>query len=152
MNQHQRIMGEIARQYEFLSDAILVSPSSLAHRAFEAFSTGEEEEHIQYGAVEHYKQLSREFLRRRKTADGEDNDAHGAQGLLDLGTRFSGKLQDRYPVPRADGEEPAYKRRFDLTAEERAWNVRQLRKSAVARREHADALEAEGQIVGIAAE
>lgn len=150
MNQHQRIVAEIARQYEFLADAVLVSPASLAHRAFEAFGTGDEDAHIQYASIEHFKQLSREFLRRRKTPDGEENDAHGSQGSLDLGTRFSGKLQDRYPVPRAEGEEPAYKRRCDLTAEERAWNVRQLRKSAVARREHADALEAEGQLVSAA--
>jgi hypothetical protein len=150
VNQHQRIMGEIARQYEFLEDAILVAPSSLAHRAFEAFSTGEEEAHIQYASLEHFKQMSREFLRRRKTPDGEENEAHGSQSEMDLGTRFSGKLQDRYPVPRGEGEEPAYKRRFDLTAEERAWNVRQLRRSAIARREHADALEAEGQLVSAA--
>jgi hypothetical protein len=150
VNQHQRIMGEIARQYEFLEGSVLVSPSSLAHRAFECFATGEEEPHIQYASLEHLKQMSREFLRRRKTPDGEENEAHGPQGEMDLGTRFSGKLQDRYPIPRVDGEEPAYKRRFDLTAEERAWNVRQLRRSAVARREHADALEAEGQIVNAA--
>jgi hypothetical protein len=147
MNQHQRIMNEIAQQYEFLSESVIVAPSSLAHRAFEAFSTGEEEAHIQYASLEHFKQMAREFLRRRKTPDGEENEAHVAQGDLDLGTRFSGKLQDRYPIPRSNGEEPVYKRRFDLTAEERAWNVRQLRRSAIARREHADALEAEGQIV-----
>jgi len=150
VNQHQRIMGEIAQQYEFLSEAVIVAPSSLAHRAFEAFSTGEEEAHIQYASLEHFKQMAREFLRRRKTPDGEENEAHAAQGDLDLGTRFSGKLQDRYPIPRPNGEEPAYKRRFDLTAEERAWNVRQLRRSAIARREHADALEAEGQLVSAA--
>jgi hypothetical protein len=147
VNQHQRIMSEIARQYEFLAEAVLVSPSSLAHRAFEAFSTGEEELHIQYTSLEHFKQMSRDFLRRRKTPDGEENEAHSAQGEMDLGTRFSGKLQDRYPIPRPNGEEPAYKRRFDLTPEERRWNVRQLRRSAGARLEHADALEAEGQLV-----
>lgn len=150
MNQHQRIMGEIQRQYEFLEDAVIVSPSGLAHIVFESFSTGEEEAHIQYTSIEHLKQMAREFLRRRKTPDGEENEAHGAQGDLDLGTQFSGKLQDRYPIPRKQGEEPAYKRRFDLTAEERRWNVRQLRRSAGARLEHADALEAEGQLVSAA--
>jgi hypothetical protein len=150
MNQHQRIMEEIARYYEFLDEAVVVSPSSLAHRAFESFSTGKEEAHIQYASLEHFKQMSREFLRRRKTPDGEENEAHAAQGDLDLGARFSGKLQDRYPIPRQNGEEPAYKRRFDLTPEERRWNVRQLRRSAGARMEHADALEAEGQLVAAA--
>ena len=71
-------------------------------------------------------------------------------GELDLGVSFSGKLQDRYPLPRKAGEEAAYKLRSHLTPEERRWNVMQLRKSAHARLEHADALEAEGQIIGAA--
>jgi hypothetical protein len=63
------------------------------------------------------------------------------------GDLFSGALQNRYPLPRSAGDEPVYKLRSRLTAEERAWNVQQLRKSSQARLEHADALEAEGQLV-----
>lgn len=151
MNQHQHINAELERQYSFLSDAILINPSALAHRAYETFATGEEDAHIQYASLEHIKQMARAFLRSRKDADGDMNEAHGAQGNLDLGTAFSGKLQDRYPLPRADGEEPVYKLRSELTDEERAWNAQQLRKSARSRLEHADALEAEGQMKATAA-
>lgn len=145
MSTHHQIMAEIARQYTFLSDAVIISPSALAHRAFEAFSSGEEEPHIQYASLEHLKHMARVFLAKRKDADGDENDAHFAQGEMDFGTSFSGQLQDRYPLQRKAGEEPAYKLRQHLTAEERAWNAAQLRKSARARLEHADALEAEGQ-------
>lgn len=150
MNQHQQINAEFERQYAFLDGAVIISPSALAHRVFETFSTGEEEAHIQYTSLEHLKHMARVYLARRKDADGDLNDAHCAQGDLDLGTTFSKKLQDRYPLPRQAGEEPAYKLRSELTAEERAWNVQQLRKSARARMEHADALEAEGMMIGAA--
>lgn len=150
MNQHQQINGEFERQYAFLDGAVSIMPSALAHRVFETFSTGDEEAHIQYASLEHLKHMARVYLARRKDADGDMNEAHGAQGDLDLGTSFSRKLQDRYPLPRQPGEEPAYKLRSELTADERAWNVQQLRKSARARMEHADALEAEGQMLGAA--
>jgi len=148
VNLHQQIQIELERQYTFLSDAILISPTGLAHRVFEAFSTGKEEPHIQYTSVEQLKQMARKFLAKKKDPDSDENEAHGE---LDLGPRFSGKLQDRYPLPRKDGEEPVYKLRGHLTSEERAWNVTQLRKSARARLEHADALEAEGLTSGAAA-
>lgn len=152
MNQHQQINGEFERQYAMLDGAIIISPSALAHRVFEQFSTGEESPGIAYAGLEHLKHMARVFLARRKDADGDLNDAHGAQAEMDLGTSFSNKLQDRYPLPRKDGEEACYKLRSQLTMEERAWNANQLRKSARARMEHADALEAEGlaQIGGAA--
>lgn len=145
MNQHQQINSELDRQYAFLSGAIIISPAALAHRVFETFSTGEEEPHIQYTSLEHLKHMARVFLARRKDADGDMNAAHGAQGDLDLGVTFTG-LQDRYPLPRKAGEEPAYKLRSELTDDDRGWNIQQLRKSARARLKHADALEAEGQM------
>lgn len=145
MNQHKQIMAEMGRQYDFLAEAVLISPSSLAYGVYQAFCTGDEEPHIQYTSVEQLKQMARAFLRGQKDPDSDENIAHGDQG--DFG--FKG-LQDRYPLPRKAGEEPAYKLRHLLTAEERAWNVAQLRKSADARNAHADALEAEGQISGAA--
>lgn len=150
MNQHQRITRELERQYELLRDAAIVFPSALAQGVYEHFMHGDEDLHIQYASLEHFKHMARVFLAKRKDADGDENDAHSAQGNFDLGTSFSGQLQDRYPLPRKQGEEPAYKLRSELTDDERAWNVRQLRKSAKARQEHADALEAEGQIKGAA--
>ncbi|MGI3168424.1 hypothetical protein ACRARG_04680 [Pseudooceanicola sp. C21-150M6] len=150
MNQHQRIMSEMAVQYGYFSEAVIVAPSGLAHRVFEAFCVGDEEAHIQYASLEHLKHMARVFLARRKDADGDEGEAYVRQGEFDLGTAFSGQLQDRYPLPRKQGEEPVYKLRRDLTADERAWNVAQLRKSGKARLEHADALEAEGQLSGAA--
>lgn len=146
MNQHQRIVIEMARVYDEFMDAVLVSPSGLAHRVFEVFARGDEELHIQYVSLEHLKQMARAFLRRRLDADGEESEAYGGQDSLPFGTSFSGHLQPRYPTPHAPGDEPVYKLRLHLTPEERAWNVEQLRKSGRARLEHADALEAEGQM------
>jgi hypothetical protein len=143
MNQHQQIVAEMARQYEGLQDAILVSPSALAHRVFETFATDEVEPHVAYASLEHFKAMARKFLAGRNEADSDENPAHGAQASFE----FSGQLQDRYPLPRKATDEPVYKLRSQLTSDERAWNVAVLRKSARARLEHADALEAEGMSV-----
>ena len=150
MNQHQRIMAEMAVQYEALSDAVLVSPAGLAHRVFETFAHGGEEPHIQYASQEHLKHMARVFLAKRKDPDADESEAYAAQGGLDFGVSFSGHLQDRYPLPRKDGEEPVYKLRHELTEDERAFNVSVLRKAGQARLEHARALEAEGQMLGAA--
>lgn len=149
MNLHQKIIIELDRQYDFLAGAILISPSALAHRVFETFCTGEEEPHIQYTSLEHLKHMARVFLAKRKDADGDESEAY-AQPELDLGISFSGKLQDRYPIPRKAGEEPVYKLRSQLTPEEREWNAVQLEKAGMARIEHANALRAEGQMAGAA--
>lgn len=146
MNQHQQIMTEMARQYEKMRDAVVIGPTTLAHMVYEHFATGNESAHIAYMSIEQCKQFARKFLARNCDPDSEDNETNGAQGEL----QFSGKLQDRYPLPRKHGEEPIYKQRHLLTADERAWNVYILRKSADARNEHADALEAEGQMGEIA--
>lgn len=145
MNLHKQITDEMERQYQALEDAVIVYPSAIAMRVFEAFSNGDEAAHIQYTSLEHLKQMARAFLRAKKDPDSDQSEAYKGQDSLDFGAEFSGKLQDRYPLPRKAGEEPAYKARFHLTADERSWNVEQLRKSAGARLEHADALEAEGQ-------
>ena len=144
MNEYGRIVEEIARQYDRYSAAVTVNPSSIANGVLEALASGAESDTTRYLSFEQLKQMSREFLRRRKDVDGEENEAHSAQPELPLGIKFSGKLQDRYPVPRKSGDEPTYKLRHHLTPEERHWNVMQLRKSAGARLEHADALQAEG--------
>lgn len=143
MNQHQQIVAEMARQYEGLQDAILVSPSALAHRVFETFATDEVELHLAYASLEHFKAMARKFLAGRNEPDSDLNPAHGAQTSFE----FSGQLQDRYPLPRKAGEEPVYKKRSELTPQERQWNADALRKSAGARLAHADALEAEGMSV-----
>jgi hypothetical protein len=151
MNHHGRIVEEISRQYNLWSDAVIVSPSALAHSVYSSIASGTESDTVNYLSLEQLKQMCREFLRRRKEPDGEENEAHGAQGTLPLGIDFSGNLQDRYPIPRQSGEEPTYKLRHLLTPEERRWNVMLLRKSAQARQKHADALEAEGNEQQVAA-
>lgn len=141
MSQHQQIVSEMERQYERLADAVVVGPEALAYQVYSHFESGKVEAHIQYASIEHLKNMARKFLAARNDPDDDDNEVHRVQGEF----AFSGKLQSRYPIPRRPGEQPVYKLRHLLTAEERHWNVRQLRKSAHARQEHADALEAEGQ-------
>ena len=75
------------------------------------------------------------MLARRYEHDSDENESY-------QGDMFSGELQDRYPTPRAAGEDPLYKPRAMLTREELDWNIAQLRKSADARLRHADALQA----------
>lgn len=146
MNQHQRIMQEIERQYDAMREAVIVSPSALAHGALETFTTGEEDPSLQYAGLEHLKHMARVFLAKNKDPDSDESEAYTRQAELDLGIHFSGHLQDRYPLQRQAGQEPVYKLRVDLTPEERAYNVNSLRKGARARLEHADALEAEGAL------
>lgn len=136
MSLHEDIQMRLARAHEGMAHAISITPASLALAVMREYSPDALEPHIEYGCYEHFKHMGRKFLAGRHNADGDENPAH--QGEL-----FSGHLQDRYPVPRKAGEEPVYKLREHLTAQERAWNVAALRKSAEARLLHADALEAE---------
>lgn len=145
MSEHNIIMSEIALQYELLSDAVIIGPDALGHMVFQEVCEGSENACIQYASLEQIKQMVRKFLARHKDADADASEAYQTSMEFE-GERFSGRLQDRYPLPRKRGEDAVYKLRSLLTPEERAWNVDQLRKSATARQEHADALEAEGQI------
>jgi hypothetical protein len=110
MNEYGRVLEEVKREYDRFSDAVEVSPTSLAWGVHSLLSSGMESDSTKYLSLEQLKQICREFLRRNKEPDGEENEAHGAQPELPLGIRFSGKLQDRYPLPRKAGEEPRYKR------------------------------------------
>ena len=114
---------------------IAISPTLLAVRTFDAFSSTQTEIHIEWSSVEHFKSLARRMLARQYEHDSDENEAY-------QGDMFSGELQDRYPVPRAKGEDPIYKHRSTLTRDELDWNISQLRKSADARLRHADALQA----------
>jgi hypothetical protein len=129
-------MAAFGRHIEALSGAVAIMPSSLAWAVYQEIVPDNVDPILEWACLEHLKALARRALAGRFMPDGEENTAHQEE-------LFSGALQDRYPLPRAKGQEPTYKRRDQLTAEEREWNVRQLRKSAQARLEHADALEAE---------
>lgn len=139
MSLHEAISTAMVRFIEDRAECAIISPAAVAAATLQAFNGDGLEPHIEYATLEHFKHMARKVLARRFDDEGEDNAAYAGQGEL-----FSGHLQERYPVPRKKGEDPVYKRRVDLTPEERRWNVKSLRKSADARLAHADALEAEG--------
>lgn len=139
MSLHEAIATAMVRFIEDRADCAVISPAAVAAATLSQFAEGGLEPHIEYASLEHLKNMARKVLARRFDDEGDDNAAYEGQGEL-----FSGHLQERYPVPRKSGEDPQYKLRALLTAEERHWNVKLLRKSADARLAHADALEAEG--------
>lgn len=137
MSLHESIKVDIARFIERMGDCDIITPDSIARACVEKYSDDARlEPHIAYASLEHFKQMARAELRGRFDDDGSENSAY-QQGEL-----FSGHLQERYPIPRKDGEAASYKRREALTADEVKWNVRSLRRAADARQMHARALEA----------
>lgn len=139
MSLHESITTEMHRFINDHAECAILSPAALAAAAYEKFADDEVEPHIAYGCLEHFKGMARKVLAGNFSDEGERNQSYTEQGEL-----FSGHLQDRYPLPRAKGADAVYKLRHLLTPEERAWNVKTLRKSGEARLAHADALEAEG--------
>ena len=138
MSLHEDINFRLSRVHEDIADCVLATPSSLAFAVLREYSSATLEPHLEYASLEHLKHMARRFLARRHEHEGEENPVF-------QGEMFSGHLQDRYPIPRKQGEEPVYKLRSHLTADERAWNVKMLRKKAEGFLLHADALEAEAQ-------
>jgi hypothetical protein len=140
MSEHSEIMTEMQAQLDAYGDAIIVMPSALAAATFASLSPeGGASRVIEYLSLQMLNAMARKLLGRKFSHESDDTDAYS-------GDLFSGALQPRYPLPRKRGEEPVYKLRCQLTDDERSWNVEQLRKSAQARLEHADALEAEGDL------
>lgn len=139
MSLHESITGAMQRYIDDRADCAIISPTAIAAAIYDTFASDPVEPHVEYGCLEHFKGLARKVLAGRFHDEGEKNDAYTEQGEL-----FSGHLQDRYPIPRVKGGEPVYKQRHLLSPDERAWNVKSLRKSGSARLAHADALEAEG--------
>lgn len=137
MSTHEEIAQSI-RQLVLAADAegvIDLSPTFLANRCFSAFSSGDEDIHVEYAAVEHYKQMARRILAGRYGHEADESEAMQSD-------MFSGHLQTRYPVPVEPGEQPIYRPREALNVADLDWNISHLRKSAMARLEHADALKA----------
>jgi len=135
MSLHEDITNALRSEIDSLGGAIALSPTTVALAVQRRFAPSAIEPHLQYASLEHLKQMARKALARRFEAEADDSIAY-------QGDMFSGLLQDAYPLPIKDGAEPIYKPRNDLTDEEVAWNIKQLRKSAAARLEHADALQA----------
>lgn len=139
MSLHEAISHFQSQFIDERRDCAVLSAAAIASATYEAFCEGDVEAHIQYASLEHFKHMARKAMARHFDDEGDQNAAYEGQGEL-----FSGHLQERYPIPRKQGEEPQYKLRSLLTPEERAWNVKKIRKSGEARLAHADALEAEG--------
>jgi len=135
MTLHETIMTDIQKAMTRLGDLAIISPTTIALEVQSKYTDGPIEPHIEYTSLEHLKQMCRKVLASKHEFDGEENEVH--QGEL-----FSGALQERYPIPHEPGGEPLYKRLELLTPAEIKWNVESLRKSARARLDHADALEA----------
>ena len=132
------ILQELRRAMEALNDAPTLSPTTLARFAFEHYRAKEKiEPHIEYGTVEHYKQLSRELLSGRfSPAVRAEQMASGQQDA------FSELLQDRYPVAVPQGSDPQYKRRELMSLGELDWNIEHIRKAGHTLLAHGDALQA----------
>lgn len=135
MSLHDDLNVAITREIESLGDAIAMSPTTVARAVQARYNTGHIAPQLEYASLEHIKQMARAVLGKRFESDGEESESY--QGEL-----FSGSLQEYYPIPRKKDQEPVYKKRDALSHAELLWNVRQLRKSAAARLEHADALQA----------
>lgn len=136
MSEHAQIMTLMQEHLEGMDGAVVVMPSSLAWSVYKDIADQDGEELTRYLCLEQLKAMARKLLAGRFGADADKSEAY-------QGDFFSGKLQARYPIPVAKGEEAQYKDRLQMTEEERAFNCEMLRKSARARLEHADALEAE---------
>jgi len=139
MTIHEEISVAMQRWIDERGEVAVMSPTALAVATLRWFEANSIEPHIEYTSLEHFKQIARRVLAGRFDIDSEENPVY-EQGEL-----FSGHLQERYPLPRSKGSEPQYKLRALLTDRERAWNVEMLRKAAMSRLAHADALEAEGR-------
>ena len=135
MTIHEDIEQAIKRELNVLNGAECLSPTSLALAVQLRFEAGDIQPHIKYTSLEHLKQMARGILRGQ--FDPTTDDDTSAQGEM-----FSGHLQDRYPIKVPKGAEPQYKLRMALSHEEAQWNIARLRKSAQARLEHADAMQA----------
>jgi hypothetical protein len=136
LSAHSEIEQTIRQIIGELNDAgvIALGPTAIAMRTYDVYSHPDDDVHVRYASVEHFKQMSRSVL--AKQYDPEDGDESEAY----QGDMFSGHLQTRYPIPRKRDDEPIYKPREVLTTSELDWNIAQLEKSAHARLRHADAL------------
>ena len=52
------------------------------------------------------------------------------------------ELQSRYPIRRAVGQEPVYRKRENLTREDRDYNINRLQRQIASKQRHLDAFEA----------
>jgi hypothetical protein len=88
---------------------IAISPTFIARQVVASMVGNCVNVYDEYMCTEHAKQMSRRVLAARFNPDGEENETH-------QNDMFSGELQERYPIPRASGDDPQYKPRHMLSA------------------------------------
>ena len=137
MSVHEQINTDLQKLIDNAGEAAIITPVSLARALCDRYADAPLSAHTEYTSVEHLKTMARKKLARSYSAESGETKSQQSE-------MFTGTLQERYPIPHKSGEEASYKLRRLLTDSERQWNVEYLRKSALARMEHADALEAEG--------
>lgn len=127
----------VRRVYERHSERDRVSPLWLATEAMVAIDFPRALHPLGYLAAHlEMRAIAREFCRANFDPTRDDPGAGD-----DL---FSGTLQPRYPRPSpGEGAEPEYVLRDAMTGADYLFNVRRMRKAAMALQEHARALEAE---------
>jgi hypothetical protein len=133
MSIHAEIQQQIRAVIDGHSALDILSPTFIASEVLDTFGAPEEI-HVHWLSFEHAKHMARRILAAKFDPDGEENEVY-------QGDMFSGLLQERYPIRRGPGEEPVYKPRTLMTVDELDWNIESLRKAAVARVRHADALQ-----------
>lgn len=113
MSQHENLTRTMQKIIDDLGECAIMSPAAIAGATLAAIRLAKLEPDIEYLSLEQLKAMARRLLAKRFDPDGEENPAYSAQGEM-----FSGKLQQRYPVPQLRGEPPAYKRTEHLTDQE----------------------------------
>ena len=112
-----------------------VSPSILAHACLKKLDpTDVSPALVGWACTLELRQLARGMLRPKESPK---------IGQEDL---FTG-LQERYPVAHKNGDDPVYRLREHLSLEDRWFNIERLRREADAKHKHADALQAETDLL-----
>lgn len=139
MSQHEQVVTEMRSFIEKHADCAILSPTVLAVAAYDRFATSTIEPHLHWASIEHFKTIARNVLRNtyQDKVDEEPSPVEQEEMFSDL--------QERYALPVKRGEEPQYKRRSDLTKDERRKIVDRFRRCGSSWLLHADKLEAEGE-------
>lgn len=127
----------IARIIETRRDQSKISPSWVATQAMVELDPTRLSIPLVYLAAHlELRQIARGLLRQWFEEDEEDPENESKQHEL-----FPG-LQRRYPVARNKGDEPEYVRLEEMTDEDGEYNMTRLRREAMAKLHHVDALAA----------
>lgn len=135
MTPHEQILASIQTIITELNGVEVISPASVAQKVQDRFAAPGLDACTAYASLEHYKQMSRKALAKTfdKVAD---------LGEAEQPDMFSGRLQQRYPVPIKAGGQPVYKRLEAMTPDDLQFNVDRFFKAGRALTLHARALQA----------